>query len=299
VQPVAAVVDVASAAFIRLISWRDVVEAPSAADPGSRRVVADGGTVLVMDADADHVIELTAISARARPRSIWAGYDLEGARRFSAAWRSGRQTAALDGPGQRTRRFAIVPTPGTERLEARTSMEITESGEPTQVPLGVGRVTAGLAVGGAGWVCVRRAPLRPWTWRPPASLLRVEAKEAVDVLPTLDITELSWPRPDSAELDKAAERRFEQLRRWASAQPAHLTDVGVEIEAVELNAAGVDSTVNIVFTAPVRPGLKLVRTIELFDEVGAPLDDPTSLHEDVLSNFLPPASAARDGVLHV
>jgi hypothetical protein len=178
-------------------------------------------------------------------------------------------------------------------------MEVTDDGQPVEIPLGVGRVTAGLAVGGSGWVCVRGAPLRPWTWRPEARLLRVGATGAIDVLPDLDITDLAWPRPDAASLDRLAERRLEQLRKLISAPPAHLTELGVRVDAVELTSAGVDSTIEIVFTAPVRPGLRLVRTVELFDEVGAPIDDPTDLHEDLNSGFLPPVTAAEDGVLHV
>ncbi|TQM10142.1 hypothetical protein [Pseudonocardia kunmingensis] len=119
------------------------------------------------------------------------------------------------------------------------------------------------------------------------------------MLPDLDVTDLSWSRPDAAGLPRLAERRLEQLRSLTSAPPAYLTELGVRVEAVELTSAGVDSTVDIVFTAPVRPGLTLVRTVELFDEVGAPIEDPTDLHEDLNSGFLPPASAAQDGVLHV
>ncbi|WP_158228002.1 hypothetical protein [Pseudonocardia sp. MH-G8] len=41
------------------------------------------------------------------------------------------------------------------------------------------------------------------------------------------------------------------------------------------------------------------RIVELFDEVGGPIDDPTDLHEDLNSGFPPSATAAEDGVLHV
>lgn len=299
VQPVAALIDVASAAVIRLVTWRDIADPPPTAVPGARRVVADGGSIVVVDEGSGDVIELTTTGAHPRPRSVWANYDLDRARRFSAAWRLGRHSAELDGPDRSTRRFAIAPTIGTARLEARTSMEVADGGRPVRIPLGVGWVTAGLVVGGFGWACVRRAPLRPWTWRPAARLLRVAAEGAVDVLPDLDIADISWPRPDATELDRTAKRRFEQMRKLISAPPVHLTGLGVRVEAVELTSAGVDSTIDIVFTTPARPGLTLVRTVELFDEVGAPLDGPANLHEDLNSGFLPPATAAIDGVLHV
>ena len=122
-------------------------------------------------------------------------------------------------------------------------------------------------------------------------------KQPETVLPpeSLEITELCWPLP-------AKPAEAESYIREQRASFGNMRWPGINDLSVEVTGTWPDSTMQIAFTHTSRPGLRLMHSLPLFDELGR-LQPPdhagVHLWEDLGTNNLPPASEAVNGILHV
>lgn len=169
---------------------------------------------------------------------------------------------------------------------------------------GPATVTALIGSGGFMWVALRRARwVSPYV-SGPVELLRLDpaSGQSEVVLPadSLGITEHCWPRPGKpVEADSYAQH---QLQAFEGLRIAGADDV-----SAELTGAWPHTAIRVSCTHTRRPGLRLVRLVPLFDELGRlrpPEQARFHLTEDLDDNWggahtLPPASEAVDGILQV
>ena len=170
--------------------------------------------------------------------------------------------------------------------------------------LGGGRVVAAAQAGGRLAVAVDRG-----TWRPaPATPAPVEVV-ALDphgggvtvLLPgdAVDLTGRGWPLgPRPLDADSYAAH----VLRTHAAPGGGSLGTGTSDVRVRLDGAWPDTVLEWSFRHDRRPGLRLRRRVPLFDELGRiapPHFAGVHLDEDLATDDLPPAAAARDGVLEV
>lgn len=157
---------------------------------------------------------------------------------------------------------------------------------------------------GVVWVALRRARwVSPYV-SGPVELLRLapvnSQSETVLAADSLEITEHCWPRSAKpVEADSYARHQLEAFEG--------LRIAGVGEVSAELIGAWPHTAIRVSFTHMRRPGLRLVRMVPLFDELGRlrpPEQASFHLVEALDENWggastLPPASEAVDGILQV
>lgn len=181
-----------------------------------------------------------------------------------------------------------------------------------RVPLGTGDVLGVAATGGGLWVTVRPPRVGPSLGREvPLTLLRVDVEDgSVSTALRSDEIEISdhaWPLdPRPAEADDYVAHHLECLadlqRYWRRPDDGRLLPLaeGMSDCRTELVGTWPDTRLEITFAWDRRPGLRLRRSIALFDELGRianPEHAGVDLMEDLDTDNVPPASAAVADVL--
>jgi hypothetical protein len=167
-------------------------------------------------------------------------------------------------------RFALSGEPGGAGWRVRSELDgyrwtaSVERGDQVW-SLGERSITSCAVSGATAAVCLRRAPKRPWAFRPHHQLVLLEeGVPPVDALPDgLDVGEMSWPAPSSADVDRAlADYLPFTVAECRQAVAAGATDVRFEV-------ADLDGLPTITTTFGWGPdGTRFVRVDEPLDEVG-------------------------------
>lgn len=312
VQPVAVALETDVEQPFRLVSWGQLASPPRGARPGSRHVVSDGKLAIVHDKQSDYAV----ILSEPVPRIVNIDFyrklvDSSPTSLYSSSRRLGTQHANLAQSDRSIKHITclIEPTVNTTRIRPqldaliiRSGLEVTENSDvPNRNSLGLGRMTAGLIIKEDVWLCIRRSPLRPWTWRPTATLDILMpgpvSTNAVHKQPlnNIDISDKCWPLSASVDaLNALAETFYHDYTEYFRTR-----DFDMPKMLTTLQLAGAESTIETRFQHSSRSGLTLLRSTELFDEIGYPVEQAAMLEDDLQNDFLPPESLAVDGILQI
>ena len=186
-----------------------------------------------------------------------------------------------------------------EQLAVATGHDPNTNDEQQRVELGSGRVLAVAPIGICLWIAVRRSRWFSPSVRGSVELSSIDARDGslTTLMPadTVDITEGCWPLPlEPVDADSYAEYQRNNFEGLAA---SGMTDC-----RTELVGAWPETEVRISFSHTRFPGLRLVRTVLIFDELGRqrlPYDASIRLVEDLDTGNLPSVNEAVNGVLYV
>jgi hypothetical protein len=200
-----------------------------------------------------------------------------------------------------------------EREILATGHHPVSNTEHRRVMLGAGEVLAAAPAKPYLWAAIRRGrPFSPQREQP-VELTRIDTRtnhiETPVPADSVEITDRRWPRPPKpVEADSYAEyqrRQFDNLDTYwqpVDGGPPKPLATGMRDCRSELAGTWPETVVRISFTHEHFPGLRLVRTLPIFDELGR--QDPPeyadiNLMEDLDTGELPPTSDAADGILQI
>lgn len=180
--------------------------------------------------------------------------------------------------------------------------ERTEDTEQYRVGLGPGTALALAADADSLWIAARRGRTLSPGLEGPVELLRITAAtahvETVLTPDSIEITDRCWPLPAAPiEADSYAEHQRATLTglddsdRFSSATPV-LMGAGIRDSRVELVGSWPQTAVQLSFAYDPLPGLRLVRTLAIYDELGRRRPLPYAgihLLEDLDTGQLPPS----------
>lgn len=203
-----------------------------------------------------------------RERDLSEGEDGEPvpphARTAGLDWFAGEDPESVALPGQV---FAVAYETGTTR-------------ERWRVPLGPGEVVATAASGEQLWVAVQQPPNGPYRPAGPVGVLRVDAGtgrvETVVAPGGVDITTLAWPldqRPvDEADYTAYWQHHLQGLDAYWTDQDGHVGPLSAGVSGARVDVVGVwpGTTLDVTFAWSRRPGVRLRRTLALYDDLGRP-----------------------------
>lgn len=222
-----------------------------------------------------------------------------------AVWGSGRRWhlgwVSMAGPGRSVDARPVVATVHNTTGETLRRWDLGEGTVADAVPVG-DRLAVAIS---------RERDRRDWVTRPFDVVTLQPDRAGFDVLvnrPSVDISEGCWPlipRPQNIE------SHIEEVRSANDHLDSFWQD---HTGAMSPLVAGLSGTVTRAvgewprtrlewtFADSSHPGLLLRRSVSLFDELGRPVDiadAATELMEDLETQDIPPAAAARDGILDV
>jgi len=197
-----------------------------------------------------------------------------------------------------------------------TGHEPDSSIEQRRLTLGRGYVIAAAAADRYLVVALLRCPRIDLYHRGPVELIRIDTQtnhvETLVPPASVDITERCWPLPPKPiDADSYAEhqrRALADLDTWVyplggdGTYPTEPAVEGMSDLRTELVGNWPDTNVRISFSHPDYPGLRLRKTIPIFDELGRqypPQDVDVDLMENHATGHWPPASDAIDGVVEI
>lgn len=208
--------------------------------------------------------------------------------------------------------WAGAPSDG-DRINRRVVLvghDPDDGRERRRLDLGLGLVGEVRAVGAELWLIVTRQRFLAVPRDAGVDVLAVAASgtvRTIHVANTIDVSSTAPPLADLA-VDEIAEhidrvrQQFDRLDAFWRDQDGNdrplsdgLTDPGVDVDG-----DWPDVRLLITLRHTRRPGLRLRRTLPLFDESGLPIehtDAAVHLMEDLDTGYLAPASEAMDGVL--
>lgn len=131
--------------------------------------------------------------------------------------------------------------------------------------LGDGSIISCAVAGGTAAVCVRRAPKRPWTFRPDHHLVLLDGGGTMTsaLRDGLDTAELSWPGPGRGAVDRAlADYLPFTIGECRQAEAAGAADVRFEVADLD----GLPTVATSFRWGP--DGTRFVRVDEPVDEIG-------------------------------
>lgn len=176
-----------------------------------------------------------------------------------------------------------------------------------RIELGVGAIVAGVVDGQWLWLAIsRRSSSVPFNY--PVSVLRVDPrtgeKRTVLAPDAVDITGRGWPAV-ARPLDAVSYERcwLENVKNYCAMWIGQVQPTpGMSDSVVELVRDWPDTVIRVSFRHGRYPGIGLVRSIALYDELGRPAppgDAGVYLMEDVESGLAGPGSAAVNGILEI
>jgi hypothetical protein len=256
-QPVAVALS-AGGEVVDVVSWNRIPAPQQVAWPW-RRVHAVGSAVWVQDRPDGPTVRIDVSAAgnlsvaQAPPPEIMAAPAPPAYSRFA---RSGEFEAG-DGTGWR---FASVLD------DFRWTSEVHRVGADgtTAWSLGAGSIVSWATAGPAAAVCVRRAPKRPWAFRPDHDLILLGANSPAIAVPDgLDVTELCWPRPSADHVaGLLADYLPFTVGECRTAIQSGATDVGFTVRDLD-GLPRIETTFRLS-----EPGPRFVHVDEPVDELG-------------------------------
>lgn len=200
-----------------------------------------------------------------------------------------------------------------KRQAVATGHDPGDNTEYHRVSLGAGMVDAAAVAEPYLWVAIRRRAGSPPYSGGPVELSRIDTRdgstETLVPADSVDITAHCWPLPEKpADADSYAEYQRGQFDgldaywRPQSGGPLRPLAEGLGDCRSELVGTWPDTAVRISFTLERLPGVRLIRTIPIFDELGRqfpPEHAEIHLMEDLDTRAVPPVTDAVDGLLEM
>jgi hypothetical protein len=247
-QPIAVAVD-PTGDVLDVVSWNRL-PVPERFDWPRREVVTDGRTTWVHDRPDGPTVRIDLGPAGAL--TVTAGPLPERSPDLARSYSRFALSRELTGW-----RFSSLPIDHRWTAQAEHGDQVWS--------LGDGSITSCAVAGAAAAVCVRRAPKRPWTFRPDHHLVLLDGggSTTTALRDGLDTVELSWRGPDRDAVDRALTDYLPfTIGECRQAAAAGATDLRFEV-------ADLDGLPTIATSFRWGPdGTRFVRVDEPLDEVG-------------------------------
>ncbi len=256
-QPVAVALNSAGK-VLDIASWSRIPAPQQVAWPW-RRVLAVGSAVWVQDRPDGPTVRIDVAAAGNLSVTQTEAPETTAAPTppaYSRFARSG-EFEATDGTGWR---FASV----LDDFRWTSEVRRVSADDTTTWSLGPGSIVSWATAGPAAAVCVRRAPKRPWVFRPDHDLILLGADTPAIALPDgLDVTELCWPRPSAGHVaGLLADYLAFTVGDCRTAIESGATDVGFTVRDLD-GLPRIETTFRLG-----EPGPRVVHVDEPVDELG-------------------------------